>query len=54
MPPVGADDVLVRMQATSVNTPDWATVTGVPYMAWDSYSYGRPQSSAVASIGFDT
>ena len=30
VPPVGADDVLVRMRATSVNTPDWATVTGVP------------------------
>jgi NADPH:quinone reductase-like Zn-dependent oxidoreductase len=32
VPPVGADDVLVRMRATSVNTPDWATVTGVPYI----------------------
>ena len=32
VPPVGADDVLIRMRATSVNTPDWATVTGVPYI----------------------
>ena len=32
VPPVGADDVLIRMRATSVNAPDWATVTGVPYI----------------------
>jgi NADPH:quinone reductase-like Zn-dependent oxidoreductase len=30
-PSMGADDVLIRVRATSVNTPDWATVTGVPY-----------------------
>jgi NADPH:quinone reductase-like Zn-dependent oxidoreductase len=30
-PSIGADDVLVRVRATSVNTPDWATVAGVPY-----------------------
>ena len=29
-PSVGDDDVLVRVRATSVNTPDWITVTGVP------------------------
>lgn len=29
-PPTGADDVLVRVRATSVNTPDWATVVGEP------------------------
>jgi NADPH:quinone reductase-like Zn-dependent oxidoreductase len=29
-PPVGDDDVLIRVRATSVNTPDWITVTGVP------------------------
>ena len=29
-PQVGTDDVLVRVRATSVNTPDWATVAGVP------------------------
>jgi NADPH:quinone reductase-like Zn-dependent oxidoreductase len=29
-PPGGADDVLIRVLATSVNTPDWATVAGVP------------------------
>lgn len=31
-PPVGTDDVLVRLRATSVNTPDWITVTGIPYV----------------------
>lgn len=30
-PTVGDDGVLVRVRATSVNTPDWVTVTGVPY-----------------------
>jgi NADPH:quinone reductase-like Zn-dependent oxidoreductase len=30
-PPLGDDHVLVRVRATSVNTPDWITVTGVPY-----------------------
>jgi NADPH:quinone reductase-like Zn-dependent oxidoreductase len=31
-PPVGEHDVLVRVRATSVNTPDWITVTGIPYI----------------------
>jgi NADPH:quinone reductase-like Zn-dependent oxidoreductase len=30
-PSVGKDEVLVRVRATSVNTPDWITVAGVPY-----------------------
>jgi NADPH:quinone reductase-like Zn-dependent oxidoreductase len=30
-PEPGPDEVLVRMRATSVNTPDWVAVTGVPY-----------------------
>ena len=29
-PPVGPDDVLIRVLGTSVNTPDWLTVAGVP------------------------
>ena len=29
-PPFGAGDVLIRVLGTSVNTPDWATVAGVP------------------------
>jgi NADPH:quinone reductase-like Zn-dependent oxidoreductase len=31
-PPVGADDVSVGVKATSVNTPDWIVVAGVPYV----------------------
>lgn len=30
-PPVGDDEVLIRVRATSVNTPDWVTVAGIPY-----------------------
>jgi NADPH:quinone reductase-like Zn-dependent oxidoreductase len=29
-PSIGPDDVLVHVRATSVNTPDWSTVIGVP------------------------
>ena len=29
-PDMGDDDVLIRLRATSVNTPDWIAVTGVP------------------------
>jgi NADPH:quinone reductase-like Zn-dependent oxidoreductase len=31
-PPVGADGVLIRLKATSVNTPDWIAVAGVPHI----------------------
>ena len=31
-PSFGNDDVLIWVRATSVNTPDWITVTGVPYI----------------------
>ena len=31
-PSVGDDDALIRVRATSVNTPDWITVTEVPYI----------------------
>jgi NADPH:quinone reductase-like Zn-dependent oxidoreductase len=30
-PTAGVDEVLIRIRATSVNTPDWATVAGEPY-----------------------
>jgi NADPH:quinone reductase-like Zn-dependent oxidoreductase len=43
VPPVGADDVLIRMRATSVNTPDWATVTGVPYIGRLASGLRRPK-----------
>jgi NADPH:quinone reductase-like Zn-dependent oxidoreductase len=31
-PRIGDDDVLIRVRATSVNTPDWITVSGQPYL----------------------
>ena len=49
MPRVGADDVLVRMRATSVNTPDWATVTGVPYIGRLASGLRRPKRAVSGS-----
>jgi NADPH:quinone reductase-like Zn-dependent oxidoreductase len=43
VPSIGADDVLIRMRATSVNTPDWATVTGVPYILRLNLGLRRPR-----------
>jgi NADPH:quinone reductase-like Zn-dependent oxidoreductase len=43
LPVIGADDVLVRMRATSVNTPDWAVVTGVPYLVPLFFGLRRPR-----------
>jgi NADPH:quinone reductase-like Zn-dependent oxidoreductase len=31
-PSAGDDDVVIRVRATSVNTPDWITVAGIPYL----------------------
>ena len=49
VPPVGADDVLVRMRATSVNTPDWATVTGVPHIGRLASGLRRPKRAVRGS-----
>jgi NADPH:quinone reductase-like Zn-dependent oxidoreductase len=43
-PAPGADDVLVRVRATTVNTPDWITVTGVPYVLRLTSGPRRPRS----------
>jgi NADPH:quinone reductase-like Zn-dependent oxidoreductase len=43
-PPIGDDDVLVRLRATSVNTPDWITVTGVPYILRLRSGLRRPRT----------
>ena len=43
-PPVGDDDVLIRLGATSVNTPDWITVTGVPYILRLRSGLRRPRT----------
>ena len=42
-PATGADDVLLRVRATSVNTPDWATVAGVPYILRLQAGLRRPK-----------
>src|ERR687889_415732 len=43
-PAAGDDDVLVRLRATSVNTPDWITVTGVPYILRLRSGLRRPRT----------
>jgi NADPH:quinone reductase-like Zn-dependent oxidoreductase len=43
-PPVGDDDVLIRVRATSVNTPDWITVTGVPHILRLRSGLRRPRT----------
>ncbi len=41
-PTLGPDDVLVKVAATSVNTPDWAAVTGRPTMLRLVFGIRRP------------
>ena len=41
-PSVGDDDVLIRVRATSVNTPDWITVAGVSYVIRLKFGLRRP------------
>lgn len=43
-PTVGDDDVLIRVRATSVNTPDWITVAGVPYILRLRSGLRRPRT----------
>jgi NADPH:quinone reductase-like Zn-dependent oxidoreductase len=43
-PPVGADGVLIRVKATSVNTPDWIAVAGVPYVLRLQSGLRRPRT----------
>ena len=43
-PSVGDDEVLIRVRATSVNTPDWATVTGVPYVLRLKFGLRKPST----------
>lgn len=60
-PGVAADEVLVRMRATSVNTPDWITVTGTPTFIRLQAGLRKPPSpirgtdvaGVVAAIGRD-
>ena len=41
-PSVGDDEVLVRVRATSVNTPDWITVAGVPRVIRLKFGLRKP------------
>lgn len=43
-PVVGTNDVLIRVRATSVNTPDWVAVTGIPYGLRLQFGLRRPST----------
>ena len=43
-PSVDDDNVLIRVRATSVNTPDWITVAGVPYILRLQSGLRRPST----------
>jgi NADPH:quinone reductase-like Zn-dependent oxidoreductase len=59
VPPVGPGDVLVRVRAASVNTPDWATVAGTPSIMRVGIGLRRPRrqvrgsdlAGVVAAVG---
>jgi len=44
-PSVGDQDVSIRVRATSVNTPDWITVSGVPYLLRLKSGLRRPTTT---------
>ena len=44
-PEVGPDDVLVRVKGTSVNTPDWSTITGRPLLLRLTYGLMSPSTA---------
>ncbi len=48
-PSVGDDEVLVRMRASSVNTPDWITVTGTPYILRLKFGLRGPRTAVRGS-----
>ena len=48
-PSVGDDEVLIRVRATSVNTPDWITVAGVPYILRLKSGLRRPTKAVRGS-----
>ena len=43
LPVIRDDEVLVRVSAAAVNPPDWAGVTGVPYIARTSFGLRKPR-----------
>lgn len=50
MPAVGADDVLVRVQAASVNPVDWHMMRGSPYITRAQGGLTRPKAN---TLGYD-
>jgi NADPH:quinone reductase-like Zn-dependent oxidoreductase len=43
-PVPGDDQVLIRVRATSVNTPDWVAVSGIPYIIRLRFGLRRPKA----------
>src|SRR5215211_2258590 len=58
-PPVGDDDVLVRVRAASVNPADWYAMTGMPWVARPTMGLRKPKinrpgldlAGVVAAVG---
>src|SRR3954471_23045029 len=44
-PEIGANEVLIRIQAASVNPADWAIMSGLPYVARPVYGLRKPKIS---------
>lgn len=44
LPSVGEHEVRVRMHSTSVNTPDWLAITGMPYVLRPTYGWFGPRT----------
>ena len=49
IPVITNDDVLVRVRAAAVNPPDWAGVTGVPYIARIATGLRKPRNGVRGS-----
>jgi NADPH:quinone reductase-like Zn-dependent oxidoreductase len=48
-PVINDDEVLVRVRAAAVNPPDWAGVTGVPYVARLAFGLRKPHNGVRGS-----
>ena len=49
IPVITDDDVRVRVRAAAVNPPDWAGVTGVPYIARIATGLRKPRNGVLGS-----
>jgi NADPH:quinone reductase-like Zn-dependent oxidoreductase len=52
-PQVGDDEVLVRVQAASVNPADWYTMAGTPYVARQQESFGAEVTGVCSTRNVD-